>query len=250
MASSLLGLPPCVKQTGAKRGAPGPLIVTTSDEDSSDGEAIPLSGRGHVSRVSPRSNVTSITDTYPSLKLDLSRALTDKLLPEAKQDSHRHEIHRHEKSEVRQLHVAHTARAASPSPEAGFSAHRQACDGYEHDHDYENVASPSGSSTASGPVYVRPPGFQHHAQEIRRKKKKSNGLLERREGLKSRAPTPPKVKPRRGEVIFIMRQYGSNFKFVSKGIIANFLSSDGCCMFLHVRIVYHSTHFPIHVMTN
>ena len=214
MASSLLGLPPCVKQTGAKRGAPGPLIVTTSDEDSSDGEAIPLSARGHVSRVSPRANVTSITDTYPSLKLDLSRALSDKLLPDAKQDTHRHEIHRHEKPEVRQLHVAHTARAASPSPEAGFSAHRQACDGYEHDHDYENVASPSGSSTASGPVYVRPPGFQHHAQEIRRKKKKSTVLLEqRREGLKSRAPTPPKVKPRRGKDIIIMKQCVSKFQY-------------------------------------
>lgn len=186
-SSSLAGLPPCVKLTGGKRGAPGPLIVTTSDEDSSDGE-FPPSPRAPVTRISPRANVT---DTYPSFKLDLSRALpTDSQATRA-------ETFRQERSEVRA--PPHTARPASPSPEPGYNAHRQACEGYEHDHDYENVASPSGSSTASGPVYVRPPGFQHHAQEIRRKKKKSTGLLDRREGLKSRAPTPPKVKPKRGK---------------------------------------------------
>lgn len=32
--------------------------------------------------------------------------------------------------------------------------------------DYEDVASPSGSSTASGPIYVRAPGFEHHGQSL------------------------------------------------------------------------------------
>lgn len=32
--------------------------------------------------------------------------------------------------------------------------------------DYDSVSSPGGSSTASGPIYVRPPGFDHHAHEI------------------------------------------------------------------------------------
>ncbi|WAR15660.1 hypothetical protein MAR_005765 [Mya arenaria] len=227
MATSSVGLPPCVKLTGGKRGAPGPLIVTTSDEDSSDGENCQQSPRALLNpRPSPRANVT---DTYPSLKLDLSRTLvSDKLTSEKlfsnnnnnnhansnvstnERTSHGQETHRHERTEVRLQGGAHTARAASRSPEAGYSAHKQACDGYEHDHDYENVASPSGSSTASGPVYVRPPGFTYHAQEIRRKKKKS-GLLDRREGLKSRAPTPPKVKPRRDPLPMRLRALPQSF---------------------------------------
>ncbi len=32
--------------------------------------------------------------------------------------------------------------------------------------DYCSVSSPGGSSTASGPTYVRPAGFEHHAQEV------------------------------------------------------------------------------------
>ncbi|KAL1417204.1 hypothetical protein MTO96_027086 [Rhipicephalus appendiculatus] len=32
--------------------------------------------------------------------------------------------------------------------------------------DYENVASPGGSSTASGPVYVRTPGFEQHGHSV------------------------------------------------------------------------------------
>ncbi|XP_046377221.1 uncharacterized protein LOC124149582 [Haliotis rufescens] len=72
--------------------------------------------------------------------------------------------------------------------------------GCEHDHDYENVASPN-SSTASGPIYVRPPGFKHHAQAIeaksRHKKKKTTTLLSLRDGLKKREQTPPKYKARR-----------------------------------------------------
>lgn len=87
-----------------------------------------------------------------------------------------------------------------PTPRANVSQNREAC---EHDHDYENVASPSGSSTASGPVYERPPGFRYHAHEIKKTKKKKTAVsfVDFKPGLKKRAPTPPKVKPRRGKYI-------------------------------------------------
>jgi hypothetical protein len=35
----------------------------------------------------------------------------------------------------------------------------------ETDLDYESVSSPGNSSTASGPTYVRPAGFDHHAHQ-------------------------------------------------------------------------------------
>lgn len=190
---ALSSLPPCIKLTGGKRGAPGPLIVTTSDEDSgSDGELPQASPRAPLAtRISPRSN---LTDTYPNLKLDLHSVIRTDARTDTRTDIVR-------------------PRASSPSPTP--TPHQQAYDGYEHDHDYENVASPSGSSTASGPVYVRPPGFQHHAQEIRqearRKKKKPTGLLDRREGIRSRAPTPPKVKARRDPVPMRLRALPQSF---------------------------------------
>lgn len=199
---TMSALPPCVKLTGGKRGAPGPLIVTTSDEDSSDGEVLQQSPRAHVTaRISPRANVS---DMYPSLKLDLSRTYA-----EFKTDRDRLDPYRQERSEIKTYPA--TARVSSPSPDQGYSSHRQACEGYEHDHDYENVTSPSGSSTASGPVYVRPPGFQHHAQEIRKKKKKPTGLLDRREGLKSLAPTTPKMKHRREPLPMRLRALPQSF---------------------------------------
>ena len=37
----------------------------------------------------------------------------------------------------------------------------------------DSVSSPGGSSTASGPTYARPAGFEHHAQEILVSKAKS-----------------------------------------------------------------------------
>lgn len=84
---------------------------------------------------------------------------------------------------------------------------------YEHDHDYESVSSPC-SSTSSGPIYVRPPGFTHHAQDVEvtnvknklKKKKYSTPLATVREGCKKREATPPKLKPRRGtfdDVVFL-----------------------------------------------
>ncbi|KAK3594980.1 hypothetical protein CHS0354_019908 [Potamilus streckersoni] len=174
-------LPPPLKLTSGKRGPSGPLIVTTSDEDSSsDGEALPQgSPRATLgSRISPRyePNVTP----HSSLKLDLNHGLG--------------------KSESR-------GRPLSPTLQQ-----KLAYDAYEHDHDYENVASPSGSSTASGPIYVRPPGFQHHAQEIKKDKvKKKKSLLEFREGLKKRAPTPPKIRARREPLPMRLRALPQSF---------------------------------------
>ena len=85
-----------------------------------------------------------------------------------------------------------------PSPRSSVNSSSSVQHAYEHDHDYENVASPSGSSTASGPVYIRPPGFRHHAQEIKKVKKKKITEFDFKSALKKRAPTPPKVKPKRG----------------------------------------------------
>ena len=36
----------------------------------------------------------------------------------------------------------------------------------ENDLDYESVSSPGNSSTASGPTYIRPAGFDHHAHDV------------------------------------------------------------------------------------
>ena len=36
----------------------------------------------------------------------------------------------------------------------------------ENDLDYESVSSPGNSSTASGPTYIRPAGFEHHAHDV------------------------------------------------------------------------------------
>lgn len=89
-----------------------------------------------------------------------------------------------------------------------------------HDHDYENIGSPGGSSTASGPTYVRQPGFSHHAHSVSsvaksKKKKTAVQLLEHFEKLSSRGydktplvltnnvkePAPPsqRSRPRRGQ---------------------------------------------------
>ncbi|CAL1545909.1 unnamed protein product [Lymnaea stagnalis] len=89
---------------------------------------------------------------------------------------------------------------------------------YEHDHDYDNIASPS-SSTSSGPIYVRPPGFKHHAQEIvahsvrsnLKKKKCSATLVSVREGFKKREATPPKLKPKREPLPMKLRALPQSF---------------------------------------
>ncbi|CAC5385493.1 unnamed protein product [Mytilus coruscus] len=100
-----------------------------------------------------------------------------------------------------------------PSPrsnDTSLNQNREAC---EHDHDYENVASPSGSSTASGPTYERPPGFKFHAHEIKKTKKKKTSVYfgDFKGGLKKRAPTPPKVKPRRDSVPMRLRALPQSF---------------------------------------
>ena len=100
-----------------------------------------------------------------------------------------------------------------PSPRSNVTSLNQNREACEHDHDYENVASPSGSSTASGPVYERPPGFRFHAHEIKKTKKKKTAVsfMDFKSGLKKRAPTPPKVKPRRESVPMRLRALPQSF---------------------------------------
>ncbi|XP_055863424.1 serine/threonine-protein kinase phg2-like [Biomphalaria glabrata] len=103
------------------------------------------------------------------------------------------------------------------SPEVGSSS-PSAAFAYEHDHDYDNIASPS-SSTSSGPIYVRPPGFKHHAQEIvapsltnSLKKKKSYATFSTlKEGFKKREATPPKLKPKREPLPMKLRALPQSF---------------------------------------
>ena len=97
-----------------------------------------------------------------------------------------------------------------PSPRSSAVSPPNTNFAHEHDHDYENVASPC-SSTNSGPIYVRPPGFTHHAQEVEcprskivRKKSRPATMISMREGLKKREQTPPKSKPRRGKFKLIL----------------------------------------------
>ncbi|XP_013416853.1 uncharacterized protein LOC106178273 [Lingula anatina] len=83
--------------------------------------------------------------------------------------------------------------------------------------DYENVASPGGSSTASGPIYVRPPGFAHHGQEILKTPaskpswRKKRAILAMKEGLKKREPTPPRPKSKKDPLPMRMRALPQSF---------------------------------------
>jgi hypothetical protein len=176
----LVGLPPATpKQTGGKRGAPGAplLILHESDDDLGDLDSLPPSPRAAIGNTpSPRNLQASLPSSLPSsLPLSLPLSLPSSL----------------------------------PS---SLPFDHQAYHAYEHDHDYENVASPT-SSTASGPIYVRPPGFKHHAQEItakRVKKKKTataGALVDIREGIRRRAPTPPKLRPKRGKILHVLLTY-------------------------------------------
>ena len=94
--------------------------------------------------------------------------------------------------------------------------------------DYDNVSSPC-SSTASGPVYVRKPGFTHHAHQIKeevvkQKVKKKKTVLSFKDSIKKRDQNLPKSKPKRSKfylfflIYFIWLSYkgekGINF-FIS-----------------------------------
>ena len=173
--------PPVPRMTGGKRGPSGPLTVSSSseDEDSDTSESLPpppiqqlTVKTGGVPR-SPRKDTASVmTLASPDVGAESDVETTPSLPP--------------------------SPRVSASSPPPSNFAH-------ELDHDYENVASPC-SSTASGPIYVRPPGFTHHAQEVEsvkskivRKKSRPTAVIPIREGFKKREQTPPKTKPRRGE---------------------------------------------------
>lgn len=83
--------------------------------------------------------------------------------------------------------------SSSPASSRDLSEHDYAL----ADHDYDNVSSP-GSSTASGPTYVRQPGFTYHAHEVCRPKVKKKKTLLNPGAVN---PTPPKAKIKRGKLL-------------------------------------------------
>ena len=144
-----------------KRGPSGPL-ATTSDEDSSP-ESPRESPRGEYPRELPHG--------------ETPRGEFPRESPRTSRDSTRSE-------------ESVESRDSALSPTSPLL-----------DHDYENVSSPGGSSTASGPTYVRQPGFTQHAHEVvarPRIKKKKSTCISIKEGIRRREPTPPKAKPKRG----------------------------------------------------
>lgn len=191
--------PPLPRTTGGKRGPSGPLIVSSSseDEESDTNECL------HPA-LQQQSNVR--TDLLPRNGHILPPACLrstvgiDRLtsqLPSPRKDSNTAcgtEISTSE-TEVETV-LPSNPRAEAHTPSLNFA--------HEHDHDYDNVASPS-SSTSSGPIYVRPPGFKTHAQQVEcirsklaRKKSRPPAVITVKDELKHREETPSKAKTRRG----------------------------------------------------
>ena len=206
--------PPVPRMTGGKRGPSGPLTVSSSseDEDSDTSECLPPAPAQQVTVKT--SEAPKSPRPVPVLPLSTPRIKTGggKFAPS--QVSPR-------KDGVSVLTMAsvdqtgaesgesdtETTPSSPPSPRDCATSPPPSSFAHEHDHDYENVASPC-SSTASGPIYVRPPGFTHHAQEVEsvksklaRKKSRPAAVISLREGFKKREQTPPKTKPRRGEMV-------------------------------------------------
>lgn len=196
MSTTVLELPPTTpKQHGGKKGAPG--LITLNENQIIPVSNITLAPRppqlnGAAKRGASEPIVTTSdeeSDGCSSPRSNCSNTLTYQQPKHQSSSQHQHNSHQVQPSQSQQ----------------------RAYEAYEHDHDYENVASP-GSSTASGPVYVRPPGFSHHAQEIKKTKKKRTALLEYRlAGSRRRAPTPPKMRPRRESVPMRLRALPQSF---------------------------------------
>lgn len=193
--------PPLPRTTGGKRGPSGPLTVSSSSEDEDCDlksttkiiDALPSPHATQIISVSNPifhiSNGSKVTSGYHSSKKDTITLVTENT-------------------------ISHSGLEASTSPSsprlpAASPPHSQFA--HELDHDYDNVSSPN-SSTASGPIYIRPPGFKHHAQEVEslksklvRKKSRPAAVISLKDGFKQQDQTPTKVKPRRGEyMIFII----------------------------------------------
>ncbi|KAL8594612.1 hypothetical protein ACOMHN_011352 [Nucella lapillus] len=209
------------RMTGGKRGPSGPLTVSSSseDEDSDTSECLPPPPvkpmTVKVAEVpdvppSPR-NVPVLPLATPRSKIGGGKYASSQFSPRKEMtsvimlvssDSVGAEGGGNESDTETTPSLPPSPRGAVVSPSSSNFAH-------EHDHDYENVASPC-SSTASGPTYVRPPGFTHHAQEVEsvksklaRKKSRPAAVISLREGFKKREQTPPKTKPKRGESQFL-----------------------------------------------
>ncbi len=113
-----------------KRKQPSFLAQEDDDEEENNGGGEAKGGRGGGAD----SNVTDLNDEeeeFPIADLKSSKAMP--------------------------LRPSHGSRAASERTSS-----------FSEDNDFyaDSVSSPGGSSTASGPTYVRPAGFEHHAQEI------------------------------------------------------------------------------------
>lgn len=200
--------PPVPRMTGGKRGPSGPLTVSSSseDEDSDTSESLPpppiqqlTVKTGGVPR-SPR-NVPVLPISAPRNKVGGGKFASTPLSPRKDTAS----VMTLASPDVGAESDVETTPSLPPSPRVSASSPPPSNFAHELDHDYENVASPC-SSTASGPIYVRPPGFTHHAQEVEsvkskivRKKSRPAAVIPIREGFKKREQTPPKTKPRRGE---------------------------------------------------
>ncbi|KAK6177687.1 hypothetical protein SNE40_015740 [Patella caerulea] len=180
MPGNFLPQPPSrPKSTGGKRAPSCPLAMSISSSESDEEE----------------NNVSMEKTPSPRISLDLGNLKSSP------------------RSNVQKSENDHD----SPSPCSDSSRNPSAVSNYatEHDHDYENIASPC-SSTASGPTYVRPPGFEHHAQEIvsnSKIKKKKTALFPSRENLRKREQTvtPPKVKPKREPLPMKLRALPQSF---------------------------------------
>lgn len=211
------------RMTGGKRGPSGPLTVPSSseDEDSDTSESTPS--------LQPQKN-TQMNDTLPGPRVD--KMPTVALSPRGKTSGgkffpaplspRKDSIPILTTTET----IDHGADADSDgetvpslpsSPRLPVSSPSPSSFAHEHDHDYDNVASPC-SSTASGPIYVRPPGFTHHAQEVEsvkskivRKKSRPAAVISLKEGFKRREQTPPKAKPRRDPLPMKLRALPQSF---------------------------------------
>ncbi|XP_076451784.1 uncharacterized protein LOC143287572 [Babylonia areolata] len=218
--------PPVPRMTGGKRGPSGPLIVPSSseDEDSDTSECQPTPPvqqmpvkMAEVPR-SPR-NIPVLPLATPRSKIGGGKFAPCQLSPRkdtasmitlVSSENVISETVDNDSDTETTPSLPSSPRGAAVSPSLSNFAH-------EHDHDYENVASPC-SSTASGPIYVRPPGFTHHAQEVEsvksklvRKKSRPAAVISLKEGFKKQEQTPPKTKPKREPLPMKLRALPQSF---------------------------------------
>eukprot|EP00916_Digyalum_oweni_P017697 GHVL01029080.1.p1 GENE.GHVL01029080.1~~GHVL01029080.1.p1 ORF type:complete len:244 (+),score=19.45 GHVL01029080.1:722-1453(+) len=207
--------PPVPRMTGGKRGPSGPLMVSSGseDEDSDTSECLQppvihqVTVKTTVAPKSPRC-VQIVQLPTPRMKTGGGKFTPTPIINPRKDTLSVMTVappdHIGDETDTETNHPS-----LPSSPRESVTSPTSSNFATEHDHDYENVASPC-SSTASGPIYVRPPGFTHHAQEVEsvqskivRKKSRPAAVISLREGFKRREQTPPKAKTKRGERVML-----------------------------------------------